>query len=287
MFFYKAAFGICLVLLLVSYAALASAQKKGDQRQVRVIHFLRAGLTLSAVSYLLRLMQPAQAGHSSPAAFVTCLMGTLFIWLGWLEHWRMRGEGLRSSATPRDAEAGDEAEGAAAGALPGGANWPGLPNLNARVHLVLRHAQDEARRRGQCCMDTEHLLLGLLREPHSAGVCILERLGVKAEKVHIELLGRMGPRQKFMGRAPVNTEMGAKATSLRLTDRAHQVLDCAAGEAHRFDQASIGTEHLLLGLVLIGKGEAAATLFGEGVTVDSIREEIMKAKRLPARDKGL
>lgn len=73
--------------------------------------------------------------------------------------------------------------------------------------------------------------------------------------------------------------MRAQANPLALTDYADQVLALAAQEAHRFDGTAIGTEHLLLGLVLVGKGRAAAVLFGEGVTVDGIRSEIIKAKK--------
>ena len=64
-----------------------------------------------------------------------------------------------------------------------------------------------------------------------------------------------------------------------LTDRACQVFGLAAQEAHRFGKEAVGTEHLLLGLVLVGRGPAADALFGAGVTVDGVRGEILRAAR--------
>ena len=87
------------------------------------------------------------------------------------------------------------------------------------------------------------------------------------------MLGRMTTRRTFTKQP---RQMPA------LTEGAQQVFTLASQEAHRFDRAFIGTEHLLLGLVLVGKGKAAAVLFGEGVTVDGIRNEILKSKR-PAK----
>jgi len=105
----------------------------------------------------------------------------------------------------------------------------------------------------------------------------------------LELLGQMASRRKFTKQPskPPAMALRTKAKPLALTDRAEQALALAAGEAHRFGKASIGSEHLLLGLVLVGKGKAASVLFGEGITVDGIREEIIKAKKAPGRDKGL
>ena len=150
-----------------------------------------------------------------------------------------------------------------------------LPRLTPRVHQVLDYAQDEAQRRGHSGVDTEHLLLGLLREPCSTGVSILERLPVSAKKIHQELLTQMGPCRKRPGHRPT--------TWLPLTERAHQVLALASHEAHRFDTRYVATEHLLLGLLLAGKGKAASVLFGEGVTVAGIHAEIIKSKNAPSQ----
>lgn len=259
----KMVLGACLLLLLVIHAALAAARRKGDQRQPRVLHLFRLGLSLSAISYLLRITD-APRGHSSALIFVIGFSGTMFLWLGWMEHWRLRAE--RTNAPP---VRGDEESEPIPEALLTASPAAGASLLTARAHQALLQAQYEAYRRHERCVDTDHLLLGLLHDPRSAGVHLLELLGASPEKVHLELLGQMGPRR--------NTK--TNAGPLALTERTDQVLAQAAQEAHRFDKASVGTEHLLLGLVLVGKGKAAAVLFSEGVTVDGIRNEIIKAKK--------
>lgn len=264
-------FGGCLVLLLAAQAALASCRRQGDARQARVLHFIRIGLSLSALSYFLRLADRPHAGHPSALAFLLGFSGTTFLWLGWVEHWRLRG------ARPAGPE-GDEFLPPGGPAVPPDAD--GLP-LTARARQALHHAQAEAQRRHEACVDTDHLLLGLLHDPGSAGVYLLGLSGAAPEKVHLELLGRMAPRRRLLKpqRRPPGGDRPERVGPLALTDRAGSVLALAAQEAHRFDEAAAGTEHLLLGLVLVGKGEAAAVLFGEGVTVDGIRAEIIKAKR--------
>lgn len=275
MIYYKILLGVCLLLLLVIHAALAAARKKDDQRQARVLHFFRLGLSLSSISYLLRITDAPRVGHVSLLTFVIGFSGTMLLWLGWMEHWRLRAERSNTRFVPRDEE-DEPVSGALLTALPASVSSP----LTVRAHQVLLYAQYEAYRRHECCVDTDHLLLGLLRDPGCVGVYILDVLGAGLEKVHMELLGQMTPRRNTkQPRRRSDAALQTKAGPLALTDRANQVLALAAQEAHRFDKASVGTEHLLLGLVLVGKGKAAAVLLGEGVTVDGIRDQIIKAKK--------
>jgi len=276
MVYYKIVFGACLLLLLVTYVALAAAQKRRDQRQARVLHFFRLGLSLSAISYLLRVTDAPRVGHPSFIIFVIGFSGTMFLWLGWMEHWRLRAERSNTRLAPLDEE--DEP---IPDVLLGASLATVSSPLTARAHQVLLHAQYEAHQRRDSCVDTDHLLLGLLCDSGSAGIRILEILGVGLEKVHLELLGQMASCRKFTKppRQIPETVLRTKTKRLALTAHADQVLALAAHEAHRFDKVSVGTEHLLLGLVLMGKGKAAAVLFGEGVTVDGIRNEIIKAKK--------
>lgn len=272
MLFLKLALGASLILLLVSRAALAAAQRKGDLRQTRMFHFFRIGLSLSAISYLLRIMDVPHHAPSSLLSFLTCLFGTLFIWRGWLEHWKLRREHLPLPHALRAEDEWDESDRLAGAEAPAVSGGKDTARLNPRAHQALRHAQDEARRRRERCVDTDHLLLGLLRASPCAGLHLLGLLGVSPEKVHLELLEQMVPGRKL-------AKPSAPTGPLALTERADQVFVLAAQEAHRFDKASLGTEHLLLGLVLVGKGNAAAVLFAEGVSVDALRAEIMRAKK--------
>ena len=121
-------------------------------------------------------------------------------------------------------------------------------------------------------MDTDHLLLGLLEQPQG-GLHILRLLDVSPASVRADLPALSG--------APYDTPAPEHDTPAILTDRARQVMDFAAHEAHRFDSACIGTEHLLLGLVLKGTGPAARVLFAQGVTVDRLRQAILQDRQVP------
>jgi ATP-dependent Clp protease ATP-binding subunit ClpC len=60
----------------------------------------------------------------------------------------------------------------------------------------------------------------------------------------------------------------------RFTDRARRVLVYAQEEARDLDHASIGTAHILLGLIREGDGVAAKALDALGITYDVIRERV-------------
>lgn len=62
----------------------------------------------------------------------------------------------------------------------------------------------------------------------------------------------------------------------RFTDRARKVMQFANQEAQRFKQEYIGTEHILLGLIIEGQGVAANVLKNLNVRLSKIRLEIEK-----------
>jgi hypothetical protein len=60
----------------------------------------------------------------------------------------------------------------------------------------------------------------------------------------------------------------------RFSDRARHVVVLAQDEARRLDHTWIGTEHLLLGLILEGEGVAAKALKSLGISLDSVRQQV-------------
>jgi hypothetical protein len=251
---------LCLLLLVGSKLAANFAAKRGDPEQLRPLKYLRLGLGLSACSYLLRLMSPP----GSLGAFVSllsCLVGTAMIWIGFRGHLRLTRERMAQS------QAGTGKVGNAPRVRVFAAE-SGLPYLNCDASQVLCCALAEAERQCQC-VDTDHLLLGLLTVPGIPTGRILDRLGVKRENIRLAL------RQGTVSRR-LDASARTAAEELHLTERARAVFSLAAQEAHRFNRPTVGSEHLLLGLVLMGTGEAASALFREGATVDGIRGEILK-----------
>jgi hypothetical protein len=85
--------------------------------------------------------------------------------------------------------------------------------------------------------------------------------------------------QIFGGQAPVSAGPGTppfdKSFS-NFTPRALQVLALARKEADRLNHNFLGTEHLLLGLVGLGKGVAVNVLAKLGVNLETVRAEVEK-----------
>jgi len=118
-----------------------------------------------------------------------------------------------------------------------------------KARRVIFFARYEASQFGSPVIDTEHLLLGLLREDNS-----LRRWLPKADS---EIIRRRVEEhaQKLL---PTST-----AVDLPLSDAAKRVLKHAADEAERLANKHIGTEHLHMGL-LEEKGCFAAKVLREG-----------------------
>lgn len=134
-----------------------------------------------------------------------------------------------------------------------------------QARTVLRLAEKEAQRFHHNYIGTEHLLLGLVSEGESVGSLVLASLGVELQK------GREAV-DFIVGRGNANTH-----AQIHLTSRAKQVIKLAASEARRLNQHAIGTEHLLLGLVLEGEGMGAGVLESLGVSLEKVRRHISEA----------
>ena len=66
----------------------------------------------------------------------------------------------------------------------------------------------------------------------------------------------------------------AHRISGRFTDPALRAIDLAEDEARMFNHDHIGTEHMLLGLIGEGQGDAAAVLESLGITLDAVRRQV-------------
>jgi ATP-dependent Clp protease ATP-binding subunit ClpC len=133
--------------------------------------------------------------------------------------------------------------------------------FSQRARAVLALAQEEARRFNHNYIGTEHLLLGLVQEGDGVAAKVLSNLEVDVVKVRsaVEFLIGRG------NRAPLG--------EIPLTPRARTVIKLAVDEARRLGHHSIGTEHLLLGLVREGEGIAAGVLQSLGVDLERVREQ--------------
>jgi ATP-dependent Clp protease ATP-binding subunit ClpA len=121
-------------------------------------------------------------------------------------------------------------------------------------------------------VDTEYLLLGLLRLGEGTAVDILKSLGVSLESLSAATLVTMGPAQLRVDRPPESVPMDERFD--KFTERARKTLQLAQEEAQRFNHNYIGTEHILLGLTREGHGVAARVLYSLGIEYRKVRSSV-------------
>jgi hypothetical protein len=137
---------------------------------------------------------------------------------------------------------------APAGAAPPAARHTRFDKFTPRSRSALQSASDEARLLNAGFISTEHLLLGLLRDPDSVAARVLENLNVAPSRL----------------RSAIQTSIGSAAVreppTHGLTPGAKRAIELGVDEARRTRCRYVGTEHLLLGLVREGQGIAATVL---------------------------
>src|SRR6187401_2593983 len=138
-----------------------------------------------------------------------------------------------------------------------------------RARRVIFFARYEASQFGSTTIETEHLLLGLIREDKNLTNRFL-RNHSSIESIRKEIEGRTTIREK------VSTSI-----DLPLSNECKRILAYAAEEAERLNHRHIGTEHLLLGILREEKCVAAEILHERGLRLVAIREEL--ARSVPDR----
>ncbi len=136
---------------------------------------------------------------------------------------------------------------------------------------VLNLAKKEAQQFQHNYIGTEHLLLGLIGEEEGTAVRVLRNLGVGPQKVRSAIEFILG-----YGNRAAQQEIG-------LTPRSKKVIELATSEARQMQSQKIGTEHLLLGLLLEGEGIAAGVLESLGVKPPLVRDQLAQELNQPAQ----
>ena len=125
-------------------------------------------------------------------------------------------------------------------------------------------ASEEARLFNHDCVGTEHLLLGLIREGEGVAAKALEALGVSLEAVRAQIDDVSGH--------------GALAPAGRLprTARLDKVLDLSVREARQIRHNFVDTEHLLLGIIREGEGEAVQIVCSICLDLARLRDRVVQ-----------
>ena len=136
-----------------------------------------------------------------------------------------------------------------------------------KARRVIFFARFEASKYGSPFIETEHILLGLMREDKVLARRLWLRAG-SSEALRKEIESRITPRE----RVSISVEVP-------LTSDARQTLHFAVEEAERVGDKHVGTEHLLLGLLRADKGVAAIVLNAQGVTLSAFRTSLTQQGR--------
>ena len=133
-----------------------------------------------------------------------------------------------------------------------------------RARRVLFFARYEASQLGSISIDTEHLLLGLIREGKGLTSRIFARSNLSLENIRKQIEGRTVFREKV-----------STSVEIPFSGETKRLLQFAAEEADRLLHNYIGTEHLLLGILRVERSLAASILMEKGMRLNSVREHII------------
>jgi ATP-dependent Clp protease ATP-binding subunit ClpA len=133
-----------------------------------------------------------------------------------------------------------------------------------QARRVVNLAQEEARMLKHNRIGTEHILLGLIQVDDGVAAETLESLGISlaAVREQVEEIighGRWTP--------PVN---------IPYAPAAKKVLDMSLREALALGHHTIGTEHILLGLIREGSSPAAEVLATLGADLSRVRQQVLE-----------
>ncbi|MFH1372140.1 MAG: Clp protease N-terminal domain-containing protein [Planctomycetota bacterium] len=141
-----------------------------------------------------------------------------------------------------------------------------IQRFSDRARKILTLSNQEAQRFNHEYIDTEHILLGFIKEGSGVGMTILKYLNVDIKKLRLDV-------EKLMIKGTDIVEMG----KLPLSDRAKKVIEYAMEASKSLKQTYVGSEHLLLGLMYETKGSISAqVLMDHGLKYEQVRNEISK-----------
>lgn len=133
-----------------------------------------------------------------------------------------------------------------------------------KARRVIFFARHEASQFGSPYIETEHLLLGLLREDKVLLNRFLQRQPAY-ENIRREIESHTTIRESV-----------STSVDLPLSNESRRVLAYAVEEAENLGHKHIGTEHLLLGLLREEKSFGATLLFQRGLRLETTRKAVIE-----------
>ena len=141
-----------------------------------------------------------------------------------------------------------------------------------QAEKALQNAKKAARKLQQSYIGSEHILLGLVMEGESTAGRVLSEAGVEEEKLRSYM-------ERFIG-AEGNLTL---ASNLDYSRRAQLILEGAKEETEYFQEAEIGTEHILLAILAERECVATRLLYTMGVQLVDLYKDMRTAMGAEAR----
>src|SRR6185437_8959493 len=133
---------------------------------------------------------------------------------------------------------------------------------NEKARRTIFFARYEASQFGSPYIESEHMLLGLLREDKALSMGFILPY-TRAETLRREIDRHQPPAKKT-----------STAIDIPLSDESKHVLAYAAKEAERLGHPFIGTEHLFLGILRKQDSFASRLLQRHGINLEDVRKDI-------------
>ncbi|MCE5312155.1 MAG: ATP-dependent Clp protease ATP-binding subunit [Nitrospiraceae bacterium] len=130
-----------------------------------------------------------------------------------------------------------------------------------RGRRIIIFAKEEAERRNNDYLGTEHLLLAILRDEESLPHTILKKMGLSIDEIKFEIEKNL----------PVGSNL-LTFGEIPFTPRAKKVLELSIEEARLLGHNYIGSEHLMLGLIREDEGIAGKILRDLGANLLGARQ---------------
>jgi ATP-dependent Clp protease ATP-binding subunit ClpC len=135
---------------------------------------------------------------------------------------------------------------------------------NEKARRALFFARYEASKLGSRVIESEHVLLGILREGEETVTELLRRFHIKPEEIRREIEGER-----------IFVERISSTAELPLSEESKKILAYASHEAESMLHTTVGSEHLLIGILRVEGCLAMRILAQHGLDVYSVREEVL------------
>ena len=140
-----------------------------------------------------------------------------------------------------------------------------------RSRRVIFFARYEALQYGSQVIAPEHILLGLMREDKTLSARFFPfRHVLTVDSIRRDVEERIAVKERI-----------PQSSELHLSSATKQILFYANDESRQLKNRHIGPEHLLLGVVREEKSAAAEILFGYGLRLQDVRDEMSRQSGIP------